>query len=144
MKAFFSLPRLLIVLIAVILLAALWAGSSPYRRYWLRQRQLASNLGVRMGDYPNPDIFPVGYFRDRLERGMPVADIHEIVRGYETVYRCDDKTAEVYYYFSGDDARALRFVISFDDGLSFDSLGTEDARQRTISIAGCKPGRLGD
>ncbi|HEY5902506.1 MAG TPA: hypothetical protein VIU39_08130 [Anaerolineales bacterium] len=144
MKSFFSPTRLLVVLLALGVFAVLWAGSSPYRRYWLQQRQLAAGLGVRIGDYPNPDSFPVGYFRDQLRKGMPAAEVHSIVSGYETAYRCADRGEEVYYYFSPDDARALRFTIVYDGSLNFDSLGTEDAHQRTISVEGCTPGLSGD
>lgn len=139
-----SLPRVLIVFIVLLMFAALWLSASPYRPYWLQQRQLAGELGVKPGDYPVPEMFPVGYFRARLQPGMPAAEVQTVVRGYEAAYRCDADGWDVYYYFSGDEARALRFVIAYDRDLHFEYLGTEDANQRTISIEGCIAGRLGE
>jgi len=49
----------------------------------------------------------------------------------------------VYYYLSSDDSRALRFEIAYDRDMNFDSLGTEDVNQRTISVDGCVPGLPG-
>lgn len=143
-KSLFSLPRVLLVLLVFLMFAALWLSASPYRRFWFQQRELAGELGVRTADYSIPDTFPIGYFRAELQSGMPAADVHAIVRGYEAAYRCEEHAWEVYYYFSRDDARALRFLVAYDSDLRFEYLGTEDSGQRTISVDGCAPGRLGN
>lgn len=143
-KRLVSFPRVLVVLFVLAIFAALWLSTSPYRRFWLQQRELAGEMGVRMGDYPVPDTFPVGYFRTRLQPGMPAAEVHTIVSGYKAAYRCEAKGWDVYYYFSGEDTRALRFVVAYDSDLRFEYLGTEDAKQRTISLDGCTPGLLGE
>ena len=137
------LPRILIVVGVLLVFGYLWTTANPFWPYWFRQRQIAQDFGVKISDYPQAYAFPVGYFRKVLKPGMPMAEVHGIVRDYESVFTCDSRNGEVYYYFSSEDARALRFEITYDRDMNFDSLGTEDVNQRTIPVDGCVPGLPG-
>lgn len=107
----------------------------------IKQIQLASQLGVRIQDYPNPMVFPVGYFYSVITPGMSMRDVHSIVIGYEQVFNCFG-TDELYYYFSTDEKDAIRFEIIYDDqGRHKEFLG-EDLYTRTLSIGICTPGLL--
>jgi hypothetical protein len=108
--------------------------ANPFWPYW-SARQIAQDFRVNH-DYPQAYAFPVGYFRKVLKPGMSIDEVHEIVREYETVYACNSRNGEVYYFFSSDPARALRLEIIYDREMNFDSLGTEDVNQRTISVEG--------
>jgi len=102
---------------------------------------LAQELGVRIDDYPYPKDFPVGYIKTEVKPGMQIAEVHEIVRGYEKVYRCG-KYSEVYYFYSDDDWKALRVEIVYDKMKNFKELRLEDSNSRTIQVFDCIPGLL--
>ena len=135
-----TLFRILIILSLLLAFGYLWTTANPFWPYWFRQQQIAQDLGVKISDYPQANAFPVGYFRHALKPGMSIAEVHGIVRDYEAAFACDSRNGEVYYYFSSDPSGALRFEIAYDQDMNFDSLGTEDVHQRTISIDGCVPG----
>ena len=103
-------------------------------------RALAADLGVRIGDYPHPVSFPVGYFFDVLQEDMSVADVHAVVQGYTRVLRCGDHT-EIYYYYTVDDDTARRFIVFYNKG-QFSRLQAEDSKSRTIFVDGCQNGLL--
>jgi hypothetical protein len=103
---------------------------------WERAK-LARSIGVNIEDYPYPALFPVPYFSKILMPGMSVAEVHQVVRGYKKVYRCRER--EVYYYFSNDDKRALRFEVLYDSNYRYEEVESEDDNSQTISIKDCSP-----
>lgn len=97
------------------------------------QEPLADKLGIKIDDYSYQSVFPIGYFYVTLKQGMPLDEVHAIVRGYKKVYNCFG-TDEIYYYFSDKDDEALRFEIRYDDQLKFETMRGEDENERTINI----------
>ena len=73
---------------------------------------------------------------------MTIAEVHKLVRGYTKVFQCPE-SFEVYYYYSDDDQKALRFEIWYDEG-KFSRIIGEDSDSRTIRIENCNPGRLSE
>jgi hypothetical protein len=134
----------LVLLGFLAVLAFLWTTANPYWPYLLRQREMAQDYGVRIRDFPEPARFPLGYFYSVLKPGTSIQEVHQLVAGYEAVFACEARSSEIYYYFSQEDGRGLRFEIQYDGDLKFDSLGREDLNERTISLEGCTPGRLGE
>jgi len=136
-----------LILFICLLLAIIYISFSlnPYWPYWFEQRQLAKELGVKIDDYPSPYAFPDGYFYSVLKPGMTIGQVHNIVKGYRASYNCG--LDEVYYYFSDNDNRAIRFEVDYDyapvgDDYIFINLMTEDDNSRSIHIVGCVPGLL--
>lgn len=107
------------------------------------QQDLAVELGVKIHDYPYPSSFPSGYFYSVLKPGMPLSDVHDIVRGYESVMRCED-TREVYYYFSSHVDGATRFQLRYDESGKFVRFEGEEDDSRTLHLSGCVPGLIGE
>jgi hypothetical protein len=107
------------------------------------QESLALELGVEIDNFPYPKAFPAGYFYTVLQQGDSRAKVHEIVKGYSMVYHCADYS-EIYYYFSTEDNKALRFEILYDEFSKFKSLHTEDHDSRTIRISNCVEGKIED
>jgi hypothetical protein len=90
----------------------------------------------------------LGYFYANLKPDMTVDEIHKIVQGYEKAYRCRSSGAvyyykEVFYYFSPDDNKALRFQIFFNKQEKFTDFQSEDDDSRMISINNCELGIIG-
>jgi hypothetical protein len=132
------------VLIALLLSVVTTLGATLLRQRQatrLRMEQLASRLGVSIDDYPYPRVFPAGYFDSILEKGMSPSDVHQVVQGYATVWRCGD-LRELYYYYSTDDDIALRFMIFYDQDKRFLRLQGEDDDSRTLRTDGCQEGLL--
>jgi hypothetical protein len=66
--------------------------------------------------------------------------VHEIVVEYEQVFRCGDR-GELYYYYSKDEANAVRFKIIYDfDGKFHKLMGEDDSSK--LYDEGCVPGLL--
>lgn len=118
-------------------------------RVWQQQAEatLARELGVQdIKAYPNPYIFPVNYFAVKLQDGMPITTVHEIVRGYVAVQHCPDNR-EVYDFYGTDLAARMRIQIQYDAQghyLAKQSLRIEDRNSYPIDTTGCVPGRLGE
>lgn len=135
-----------LILLGCLLSSTLFAISkaNPYWPYILQQRKLAESLGVEIADYPASYAFPAGYFHEILQPGMTLNEVHTIVKGYINVYNCGYK--EVYYYFSNNDNRAIRFEVIYkqvDDGeYLFLKLQTEDDNSRSIHVGNCKSGLI--
>ncbi len=89
-----------------------------------KQQELADSLQVKIDDYIDPTGFPIGYFESILEPGMTYEEVHKVVIGYAQVLNCvgDDNgvsknvVIEVYYYFSTDDATAIKFDLWYEQG----------------------------
>lgn len=124
--------------ILVIVLFMINSKADPYKA---AQLELARNLGVEVSNYPNPKIFPVGYFRSVLNQNSTLEDVHKVVSGYKKVYRCGG-LAEIYYYYSEDDGEALRFQIIYNNNLKFKTLQGEDEDSRYLNPNGCVEGRI--
>ncbi len=105
------------------------------------QQELAKELGVEIQDYPYPFAFPSGYFYIVLKPGMSVAEVHEIVQGYEKVLHCG-KNAEVYYYLSAELENAERFWLIYDDQGKYQRFQGEDNDSGILSTAGCVAGLI--
>jgi hypothetical protein len=109
-----------------------------------QQERLARQLGVRIKDYPAPDVFPDGYFETVLQPGMTLEQVHAIVRGYASVHHCF-KDEELYYYFSkNDDGYPIRFELWYDDQGRFIDLRSEDPNEPVLGLGpACIEGLLG-
>jgi hypothetical protein len=89
-----------------------------------KQQELANTLQVKIDSYNDPSGFPIGYFESVLKPGMTYVEVHKIVQGYTQVLNCvgNDKgvsksdVIEVYFYFSTDDASAIKFDIWYEQG----------------------------
>jgi len=132
--------KLSVVLLTIGLLTILISCSAADNKNEL-QRELATELGVKIEDFPSPSSFPAGYYYSILQPGMPINDIHTKVRGYKRVLHCKSYS-EIYYYFSTDDNNALRFEIMYDSSGKFLRLETEDEDSGTINITGCTSGLI--
>jgi hypothetical protein len=116
-----------------------------------QKRVLAQALKIDTEKYPLHRGFPINYYGDTLTPEMTVTEVHQIIRGYHIAFRCGNDT-EIYYYYSGDDRRALRFEVWYNQEynqsrsaygqMKFSSIRGEDSNSRTISIKGCEPGLL--
>lgn len=115
-----------------------WAIKAlPYRE---KQERLAITLGVDINRYRRVD-FPSDYFFQELKPGMSVYEIHQIIKGYDQVLRCDDY-AEVYFYFNPPDTEPFKYMILYNEKL-FKSFITEDlSGDRRIALDGCTAGVL--
>jgi hypothetical protein len=105
------------------------------------QQELAKELGVEIKDYPYPVSFPSGYFYTVLKPGMSVAEVHQIVKGYEKVVNCGN-VSEIYYYFSAEVEQAKRFKIVYDNDGKFLRFEGEEDDSRTLQTYGCIPGLI--
>ena len=75
---------------------------------------------------------------------MTYDEVHNIVRGYEGVYRCYG-FSKIYYYFSVDDNDAIRFRLTDDDQGRYTEMDGEDPDSRTLGLGpGCSVGLLKD
>jgi hypothetical protein len=113
-------------------------NSSSYEK---KREDLADKLGVEIQDYPDESMFPLGYFDVTLESGMTLNEIHEIVQGYEKVLHCRTYS-EIYYYFSTEDDKALRFEITYDEQMRLRRYQEEEIDSRTITTNGCDNGQI--
>jgi len=117
------------LIVATVLIAALCMipiVNQESNTLMLRRKQqtLAGELGVKIDNYNSPAVFPVGYFATVLKPDMTVAEVHQIIRGYQQVLLCDGST-EIYYYFSTEDKSAIRFGIEYNDQGRYKQLEAE-------------------
>jgi hypothetical protein len=148
---------MILVFLAVMIicgLAILYASSLHKNPFEEKQEDLANKLGIRIEDYSYETAFPLGYFSTSLKPDMTINEVHNIVQGYDKVLHCGeyDKDAigtnkiyyfsEIYYYFSSDDLKALRFEIFYDRQGKFERLQSEDQDSRTIRSEGCETGLI--
>jgi hypothetical protein len=88
------------------------------------RKALADRWGVNVEDYGM--YFLLDYFRDKLHEGMPIDEVHAVMKAYERVFHCG-YDAEIYYYYSSDDNLALRIEVLYEpDGLIFLDVIGED------------------
>ena len=137
-----------ILLVITIFLSGCGLLRGPYWRYRQEQKTLAKELGVKISDYPGEGDFPIGYLEAKLNPGMTYEEVHQVIKGYTAVYSCglnSDFPWEIYYYFSTDDDKAIRYEVLYDiDGILLKTI-SEDPNSRTIHRGtDCIPGRLGD
>jgi len=135
----------------IFLSIAIWVGilvvilsSAVLENYALAQKQkkLATDLNVKIEDYSYPLVFPLGYFESKLRPGMTVVEVHSIMTHYEIVFNCNERS-ELYYFFTVDDDKAVRFRIRYE-GDSYIDIQGEDDDSRRFSRDGCKVGLLGE
>jgi hypothetical protein len=136
--------QMVIFILSGIFICVIAVGYGATKYVTLRERmqiELAKHLGVRIEDYPFRSSFPSGYFYTILEPGMTIAEVQNIVQGYEKVLHCGNRS-EIYYYFSSELVDAIRFKLRYDDqGNYWDFEGEEDD-SRTLQTNGCKPGTI--
>jgi hypothetical protein len=136
------------VFVLLILAICLLFGPSEERNpYQAQQDRLAAEFGIRVTDYPYVRSFPAGYFYTLLKPGMSVDEVHKVLRGYEKVFRCGSPvdpyySREVYYYFSSDDSKALRFQIFYDKQEKYENIQGEDSNSRSIPVDNCEEGLI--
>ena len=107
-----------------------------------KQADLAQRLGIDRDAYPDISTFPINYFLVTLKPGMTKSEVHEIVKEYERVLHCR-RYSEIYYYYSKDDDKALRFEVFYDEeGKYFDISGEGDSSK--LYDEGCVPGLLSE
>lgn len=135
---------LLMVIFAMVCMIIVWVCSSCINRnpYLNAQERLAEQLGVRIEDYTDPLLFPAGYYYTILKPGMNLNEVHNAIQGYEKVFHCGIYS-EIYYYFSKDDSKAIRFVIVYDEEGKYRFIEGEEPDSRTIRLDGCVPGLIG-
>lgn len=106
----------------------------------IKQRDLAEGLGVKVEDFTPTSYFPETYFFSVLKPGMTKNEVHEIVVEYEQVFTCNNLD-ELYYYYSKDEADAMRFMILYDFNGKFHKIMGEDDSSKLYD-EGCVPGLL--
>jgi hypothetical protein len=130
------------VLFCFLVIAVLWIAplltTSPREKM---QQDLAKELGVDIRAYPSQSTFPSGYFFTVLKPGMPISEVHNIVRNYEKVLRCGH-TMEEYYYLSEIPEDAERFRIFYDKEGRFERLQSEGDDSGILPDDWCSPGLL--
>jgi hypothetical protein len=131
MKKYHLFAHCLIIIISLAVVSC--QNRNPYQE---EQEALANLLGVEIQDYAYDSSFPLSYYAVVLETGTPINKVHEIVRGYEKVYHCQSYS-EIYYYFSTEDDKALRFVIMYDEQLKISKIYGEDSDSRYIKTEDC-------
>ena len=148
MKGKYIVVILLIAILVLITICMVPGIRLNFKYAMLRpqQEELAKELGVNIQDYRYEASFPVGYFDSILEPGMTIDEVHERVKGYEEVFRCFHDSAELYYYYSLDEAKAIDFFIFYDTERIFMELKSiEMFNNNTASSGGpvaCSPGLL--
>ena len=111
---------------------------------WLwepQQDALADKLGVNIGDYPYPHIFPYGYYWRQLPRDAYIDQVHSVVNGYAKVLKCNN-SREIYYFFSQSDDFALRIEFWYDEAHKLVQFNGEDEDSRTIRTEECAVGLI--
>ena len=107
----------------------------------LQRRELAQHLNIKTDSpYLDSPSFPVNYFWEVLKPGMTKQEVHEIVKEYERVLHCR-RSSEIYYYYSENTDKALRFKIIYDEAGLFRKLMGEDDSTR-FGDDECIPGLL--
>ena len=134
-----------VILLTFIAIGFYWIFSQNRNPYISKQNSLANKLDVKITDYPYQSSFPAGYFNEVLKPGMTIGEVHRIINGYEKAYRCRSLLEtyyyrEVYYYYSTEDTKALRFQIFYDKQEKYTRLEGEDADSRTILTNDCELG----
>lgn len=110
-----------------------------------KQDELANFLGVKINDYQYPNSFPIGYFDSVLKPGMTYKEVHEIVRGYDSVFHCEgDFNYEVYNYFSENKYSWIVMLISYDAEKKYEGHmeTSSDSNSRTLGGRACVEGPL--
>ncbi len=137
--------QLIIFILSGFVICALTAGYIVYRTtIYVTPREslqfeLANKLGVRIEDYPYRTSFPAGYFYTVLRPEMTIAEVHNIIQGYEKVLHCGNRS-EVYYYFSSELKDAMRFKVRYDDQGNYLNFEGEEDDSRTLQTNGCELG----
>lgn len=130
----------MLLLLALILVLA--RGASIALEH-LQRRELAQRLNIAVDSpYLDTQSFPENYFWETLKEGMTKKEVHEIVKGYELVLHCP-RYAEIYYYYSDQTDKAVRFEILYDEDGKFTKLMGE-GDSNTLDDYGCVPGLLGE
>ena len=83
--------------------------------------------------------FPRSYFAEVIEEGQSMEEVHEIIRGYEAVYRCGQ--SEIYYYYSTNRYHALRFMVVYENG-DYAGVFGEDWNSQPFDVSLCGEGRI--
>ena len=72
--------------------------------------------------------------------------MHSIVVGYEQAFTCNNKSRELYYYYSTKDKEAIRFVIFYDSQYKFDKIQEsgydDDPHLVIVSVETCFSGLI--
>jgi len=137
------------VLLILLLVCLVFAGCKTWDDpYSLERENLANKLGVNISDYPDRS-FPINYFTDVLKPGMNSEEVHQIMRGYKSVFLCNTNSShntEFYYFLSTNDDTADRILVWYDERGKLDHTTVEDENSRYLqnSVSDCVPGRLGD
>jgi hypothetical protein len=133
---------------AVLMLIVLVVGKNylEERSARLQREELARELGLDPQIYGRIPYFPIGHFDETLPRGTPISQVHQIVKGYEAVFVCEDYI-EMYYYYSTSDEDALIFTISYEDNKELKqkvrrNILTDDDNSGWLPYGNCTPGLL--
>lgn len=137
----------LLLIIAGIISLCMYPSLRNFKRGFVlkpQQEKLATRLEVKIQDYPYEHDFPAGYFNAILKPGMTLSDVHALVKGYKEVYQCFG-WGELYYYFSGDEEKAVVFLLTYDNAGKFVDLRGGDPFGDSFGVwPGCSMGLLGE
>jgi hypothetical protein len=100
-----------------------------------QQKRLAAELGINIKDYPNPRIFPEGYFEAKLIPGTDISEVHRRIKGFSKVVNC--RTREVYYFFDAGEDFSLRIEVLYNADFTVKKIQGEDEDDRTINVSAC-------
>ena len=134
--------RAILAICSSLLLCLCSACRPSLESFGKERKALADRWDVNAEDYGL--YFPLDYFEANLHRGMPIDEVHAVIKDYERVLHCG-YDAEIYYYYSSDDNLALRIEVLYDPySLLFRGVVGEDWEDGGIGIEGCEPGRIGE
>jgi len=138
------MKKILIMILILGLCALPWLVSElKSLSYAPQQKQVAEVFKVDLKNYREVD-FPFQYFDETLKPGMSIKDVHQIMRGYELTFKCQD-WGEVYFYFSKNEKEAFKYMILYDDSGKFESFITDDPyNSMGVSTSSCVKGLLLD
>ncbi len=145
-KVYLIASMIMVLIIGASLIIIFIPQKNTKNPYEAKQEALAKQLGVHINDYPYERAFPEGYFYTILKPGMTVAQVHQIIQGYEQVYRCRSSPethyySEIYYYFGTGDKDAMRFETLYDSGGRYKRFFTDDDSSPLLTN-GCEIGLI--
>jgi len=137
------IKKILIIFLGILLFSIFIICIKSYReqKYFSQeQEKIAKILGTQIENFPPSQHFPYGYFDKKLKKGMSLSEVHSIMKGYVSVYRCSD-LLENYYFISENDNNTLEFSIIYDEDKLFSELISEERGYHFLSPE-CIPGQV--
>ena len=138
-----------IIVVVVLILIVLVVGKNylEKRSARLQREELARELGLDPQIHAHDQGFFIDYFYETLSPGMPISQVHQIVKGYKSSFACKDDI-EMYYYYSTSDKDAMIFIINYQENARLKSKEIDylevslDPNSRWLPNGSCRPGIL--